>query len=173
MRGCRRNESARAQEGPLEKTRYQSRQSGAGMIQAGFTEALPGSPLSTQDAGAEMKTPQPGSQRGSPSEGGGPVDWSADRNPPVPPGVSGHAGEAPASKRRRRLLGPAYSGFPARGPSGSSPPPGDLGASAERKRERRQPGASGDAARQRPAALQGSRSARVCVGSACGARPGR
>lgn len=165
MRGCRRNaESARAQEGPRGRTRHQSRQSGAGMIQAGFTEAAAWSPLSTQDAlGAEMKTRSPGARGAAPARGGGP--WCgperSDGNPRAPPGVSGRAGEAPASKRAAGPARPPPALSPPAAP-GSPPPPGDLGASAERKRGAAPARGGGDAAWQRPAAPQVLFRPRLC-----------
>lgn len=84
---------------------YQSWESGAGMIQAGFTEAAAWSPLSTQDAlGAGMKTHSPGA-RGAAGRG---VDQSARTGIPAP-----HLGAPDAQVRRP---GPASSGtLPARG----------------------------------------------------------
>lgn len=167
MRGCRRSaESARAQHGPQGSTMYQPWESGAGMVQAGFTEAAAWSPLSTQDAlGAGMKTRSPGARGAAPARGGGPWCgperwtgipaphlgapgaqvrlWPASA-PPARPGLLRHSPSArPRDPRRRRAIW-------ARQQSGNG--------------ERRQPGAAGT----RPGSDRRPRrfcSARVCVGS--------
>lgn len=114
-------------------------------------------------AGGWDEDAQPGSQRGGPSEGRRAVVWTRalDGNPRAPPGGSGRAGEAPASKRAAGPARPPPALSQGAAP-GSPPPSGDLGASAERKRGAAPARGGGDAAWQRPAAPQVLFRPRLC-----------